>query len=192
MQNSLVMRTEATYVLNFLIYIQNIYFNQSRSEEEYKFPYFPSIIAFEEDFQTKYKDLWNEVSRRITEHQSNGVKIFYDEKDLFYQGLFLNNSDSLKKYSEIYKSFKIWWDSLAGGFSVERSIDVYCQELYEELASLLSQKGIEPKKELNISLIYDECKLVELDVSSYFVVLTIHDFVVNRKDWVSKLLKCIY
>lgn len=192
MQNSLVMRTEATYALNFLIYIQNIYLNQSRSEKEYKFPYFPSITAFEEDFQVKYKDLWNEVSRRISERQSNGVKIFYAEKDLFYRTLFLNNSASLKNYSEIYKSFKVWWDSLAGGFSVERSIDVYRQELYVELSSLLSQKGIEPQKELNISLIYDECLLVELDVSSYFVVLTIRDFVVNRKDWVSKLLKCIY
>ncbi|MGE8081379.1 hypothetical protein [Peribacillus loiseleuriae] len=192
MENSLLMRTEAPYALNFLIYIQNIYLNQNRNEEELRFPYYPSKVAFKEEFDLDYKNLWDKVSQRISDHHSNGVKIFYEEKDLFYQSLFVNNSDSLKEFNEIYKSFKVWWGSFAGHFAVERSIDEKCEKLYVELASSLTQKGIEPQKELSISLVYDECLLVNLEVFSYFAILPIKDFFVKHNELAPKLQKCIY
>lgn len=191
MENSLLMRTEATYALNFLIYIQNIYFNQNRSEEKLKFPYYPSKLVFREEFDLNFKNLWDKVSQRISNHHSNGAKIFYEEKDLFYQSLFVNKSNSLKEFNNIYKSYKAWWNSFAGQFAVERSIDVKGEMLYVELANSLTQKGIEPQKELSISLIYDECLLDNLEVSSYFAVVNIKDFFVNYNDLVPKLQKCI-
>lgn len=189
MGNSLQMRTEATYSLNFLVYLQNIFLNQNQSKEEFKFPYKPIKYIFQEDFEFCFKKLWDEVSRRISEHPMNDIKIFNEEKDLFYQRLFKESDDNLTDYTEIYQSYKIWWDSYAGRFSVERSIDDVGQKLYMELANSLVQKENAPQKELNISLIYDECLLANLDVSSYFAVLSTKDFFVKYKEMVPKLLK---
>lgn len=192
MENSLLMRTEATYALNFLIYIQNIYSNQNCNEENLRFPYYPSKFVFKEEFELEFKDLWDNVSQRISDHHRNDQKIFYEEKDLFYQSLFVDNSNSLKNFNEIYKSYKVWWDSFVGHFAVERSIDEKVEMIYVELAKSLTQKKIVPQKELSISLIYDECLLVNSEVSSYFAVLPIKDFYVNYHELVPRLQKCIF
>lgn len=191
MENSLLMRTEASVALNFLIYIQNIFINQNK-EEEYRFPYVFSTLAFDDEFVFKYKELWNEVTERISEDNINSAKIYYEEKDLFYNRLFVNSYNSLEDYGEIYKAFKVWWNSFAGQFSIERSIDEISNELYEELASSLSQKRIKPNKELSICLVYDECLLVDLEVTSYFAIIPIKDFYVNYKDLVHKLQESFY
>ena len=188
MENSLQMRTEATYSLNFLVYLQNIFLNQNQSKEEFKFPYIPIKYIFQEDFEFCFKKLWDEVSQRISEHPMNDIKIFNEEKDLFYQRLFKESDDNLTDYTEIYQSYKIWWDSFAGRFSVERSIDDVGQKLYMELANSLIQKEIAPQKELNISLIYDECLLVNLDVSSYFAVLSTKKYFVKCEEMVPNYL----
>lgn len=189
MENSLQMRTEATYSLNFLVYLQNIFLNQNQSKEEFKFPYIPIEYNFKGEFEFCFKKLWDEVSQKISEHPMNDIKIFNEEKELFYQRLFKESDDNLRDYTEIYQSYKIWWDSFAGRFSVERTIDDKGQKLYMELANSLVQKEIAPKKELNISLIYDECQIVNLDVSTYFAVLSTKDFFVKYKEIVPKLLK---
>ncbi|CAH0346683.1 hypothetical protein [Bacillus sp. CECT 9360] len=187
MENSLLMRTEASYALNFLVYIQNIFLNQNDRKEECRFPYLPSKIAFVEDFESRFKELWDDVSQRISQHRMNDIKVFNDEKDLFYRSLFVDSVDSPQGYGEIYQSFKVWWDSFAGRFSVERSIDERGQKLYSELANSLMLKGIAPQKVLNISLIYDECSLGDLEVSSYFTVVPIRYFFVKCNALLAKL-----
>lgn len=189
MENSLFMRTEAPYTLNFLIYIQNIYYNQYRQKEDFKFPCYPSQITFKEEFEVEFRSLWDKLSQKIAEHPRNDMKLFYDEKDLFYLSLFVNHSDSLKDFNNIYESFKVWWGSFAGRFAIERSIDEKEEKLYVELAQFLSEKGIVPKKALEISLIYDDCLLVTLEVSSYFAVIPIKNFFVKYHEVVSKLQK---
>lgn len=187
MENSLLMRTDATFSLNFLIYIQNIFLNKNLSDEELKFPYIFTEVNFEEDFELCYRTLWNEVAQRISEDPINDLKIFNEEKDLFYHSLLIESDDNLKGFNIIYHSFKIWWNSLAGRFSIERSIDEKGEKLYVEVADALVQKSIKPQKELNISLIYDECLLVDSEVSSYFVVVSLKDVFLNFKEIVSKL-----
>lgn len=81
---------------------------------------------------------------------------------------------------------------MLGVFLVERSIDEYSHKIYVELSNLLIEKGIKPKKELDISLIYDECLLVDLEPSSYFAVLSIRDCFVNYKELISKLQLSMY
>jgi L-rhamnose mutarotase len=186
-ENSLLMRTEASSTLNFLVYIQNVFLNQNCNEEEYRFPYIPLKIAFNEKFELHYKELWDMVSQRISDNPMNDMKIFTDEKDLFYRSLFMDSGDSIKRYSEIYQSFKIWWDSFAGRFSIENSISEKGQKLYKDLANSLIQKGSLPQKELNISLVFDECPLGNLEVSSYCAVVPIKDFIVNYKQLLFKL-----
>ncbi|MFS0593212.1 hypothetical protein AB1L05_16640 [Cytobacillus horneckiae] len=192
MENSLLMKTDVSFALNFLIYIQNIFLNQSQTKEELKFPYLSTRISFNEDFEIMYKELWSEVSESISDDNISCEIRFYEEKDLFYQRLFEINSDSLKQFREIYKTFEVWWNSFAGRFSVERSIDEMGQNLYMDLADSLIKRGIKPEKALSISLIYDECLLANAEVSSYFAVLPIRDFFVQYKVLVSKLQECFY
>jgi hypothetical protein len=192
LENSLIMKTNTSFTLNFLVYIQNIFLNQNRNEEDLRFPYLSTRIAFKEDFELKYEELWNEISQRISDDNKNDVRTFYEEKDLFYQRLFVIDDYSFKNFNEIYKTFKVWWNSFAGRFSIERSIDEMGQKLYWDLANSLVQREIEPKKEFNISLIYDDCLLANAQISSYFAVLPIRDFIVKYKELVPKLKVCIY
>jgi len=69
-----------------------------------------------------------------------------------------------------------------------RSIEEKSHGLYEELVNSLSQKGMNPKKELSICLVYDECLLVDIEVTSYFAVIPIKNFYVNDKDVVYNLV----
>ncbi|MGG6447392.1 L-rhamnose mutarotase [Pseudobacillus badius] len=201
MKNTLLMRTEASHSLNFLIYIQNIFLNRSQSKNELKFPYIPTKCEFRKDFDMRYRELWEEVSKRISEHPINDLEIFTKEKNLFYQSLFAENDDTLNEFDEIYQSFKTWWGSFAGHIAIERSIDENLQDIYLGLANLLTEKGLKPQKELNISLIYkelnisliyDECLLVDLEPSSYFAILSIRDCFVNSKELNKKLQASIY
>lgn len=146
MENSLIMKTETSFALNFLIYIQNIFLNQSRNEEDLRFPYSSTKIAFKEDFELKYEELWTEISQRISDDTKNDIRTFYEEKDLFFQRLFSIDTDSFQNFNEIYKTFKVWWNSFVGRFSIERSVDEMGQKLYWDLSNLLVQKGIVPKK----------------------------------------------
>ncbi|MDA1476329.1 hypothetical protein [Bacillus changyiensis] len=186
MENSFVMVTDAPVSLNFLIYIQNLFLNQNR--QELRFPYLSTRIAFKEDFELKYKELWNEVSERISEDHQNDARAFHKEKDLFYQRLFVTDDSA---FNQMYKTFGVWWNSFAGRFSIERSIGDVSEELYIELTNSLVQRRIVPKKELNISFIYDECSLANTQVSSYFAVLSIRDFFVQSKELMLKLLASI-
>lgn len=167
--------------------------NQNGDEEDLKFPYLSTRVPFKDDFECRYTDLWNAVSQKISgDNGSIDLKIFYKEKELFYQHLFEDNRDSLTKFNEVYKCFQVWWDSFAGRFSVERSIDDTTHKLYLDLANSLKESGVEPRKRLKISLIYDECLLVNADVSSYYVVLPIKDFYIKYKELVPKLRGCFY
>lgn len=192
MENTLLLRTEASYSLNFLVYLQNLFLNKTQSREEMKFPYILSKCEFfREDFKMRYRELWDEVSKRISENPLNDMGIFVDKKNLFYQCLFVQSEEYLIEYNEIYHSFKVWWGSFTGHIAVERSIDVYVQEIYQELADLLLEKRINLQKDLNISIIYDECVLVDLKPTSYFAVFTIRDFFVNYKELIPKLVLSI-
>jgi len=187
-ETGLLMRTEASPSLNFLIYIQNIYLNQTGTGENNRFPYVPTKVAFAEAFEERFQELWKNVSRKIAEHPFNDVKILHDKQDIFYQELFENAPDSFNGYREIYKAFNAWWGSFAGGFAVERSMDEMGHTLYLELANSLKQRGIEPRKELQLHLIYDECQLANAETAPYFAVLAIKDFFVANKELVPKIL----
>lgn len=182
MVNSLMIKTDTSFALNFLIYIQNIFLNQSRNEEDLRFPYLSTKIAFKEDFELKYEELWTEISQKISDDTKNDLIAFYEEKDLFFQRLFSIDTDSFKNFNEIYKTLF---------FSIEGSVDEMGQKLYWDLSNLLVQKAKEPKKVLNISLIYDDCLLANAQFTSYFAVLPIRDFFVKYKELFPKLEVCI-
>ena len=193
MENLLSIRTEATFSLNFLVYIQNIFLNQNQREGDFKFPLLSSKdIAFHEEFHSRYKELWFKVAKGVFEHPMNDIKIFHGEKDLFYHRLFVEGEDSLGEYREIYQSFKIWWNSFSGRFSIERSIDEKNQKLYQDLAESLTEMGNAPEKELNISLIFDDCLLADVEDFPYFSVVTAKEYFVAYKELLAKLKEGIF
>ena len=102
MKNTLVMMTEASCSLNFLVYIQNIFLNQSHDRNELKFPCMPTKYEFPKDFNKHFRELWEEVSNQISENQINDLKIFTEGKSLFYHGLFTEHDDTLKDFNDIY------------------------------------------------------------------------------------------
>jgi hypothetical protein len=193
MMSLLSIRTEATYSLNFLVYLHNIFQNQNPSNEDYRFPLFLSKnIAFQEDFSSRFKELWYEVTHKVWEHPMNDIKMFHGEKDLFYRRLFIEDEESHRVYREIYMSFKVWWDSFAGRFSIERSLNEKGEKLYGDLANSLIELGIAPEKELNISLVYDDCLLTDLVEYQYFMVVSARDFFVEYEKVLAKLQQVIY
>ena len=179
MTKELFIVTDAPYTLNFMLYIQNIFINQNQRTEQHKYPFLSSKVDFNENFISEYKNLWNQMIERLSNPQCNEMGIFYEEKNLFYERLFVMNADSLKTYNDIHTAFEVWWGSFAGRFSIERSIDEPLHKLYRELAKLLNQNNAKIQRELKVSLIYEECLLANDEVSSYFAVLPIRDFYVN-------------
>jgi len=73
MKNSLLMRIDTPYTLNFLIYLQNIYLNQKQREEQFKFPYLTEMIRFYDDFEMKFKELWEDISIKLSEDDGNSI-----------------------------------------------------------------------------------------------------------------------
>lgn len=70
--NSFVMRTDASTSLNFLIYIQNIFLNQIRKTNKFKYPTFTlSPSLFKPDFENRFKTLWTDVCQTIDKDVSN-------------------------------------------------------------------------------------------------------------------------
>lgn len=191
MEHSLLMTANASYSLNFLIYLQNLYLNQNKNVEKMRFPFIPTKQSFNENFETVFCDIWNEVTHRLANHEHNDLKIFIEEKALFYNKLFNNNADSLKVFNSIYKTFLIWWDSFAGRFSIERSINEISEMLYEDLADVLKKRGFERNIILNISLIYDECLLANKQATLNFVTIPIEYCFYKYKEIVVKLEECI-
>ena len=189
--NSLVIRAEASYTLNFLVYLQNIFLNQNNYEPEYRFPYLPSKhFAFEDNFEIHFKELWDQMAQRLADDCLVDLKIFHDEKERFYLKLFVDSDGSLKDYHEIHQSFHIWARSLAGRFGTERSVDE--ERLYGDLVRLLLQKGISPQRELHISVVYDRFPLGNLEVSPYFTIISIEEFLGQYEDVVARLGNSIH
>ncbi|MFF5994089.1 hypothetical protein AAGS61_04905 [Lysinibacillus sp. KU-BSD001] len=168
-----------------------MYMNQGQQEDQLKFPYMPITVAFHEDFEVAYQVLWKEASRRIAEYGHSDLDMFYKEKESFFGRLFASDAVGFKDFHTIYKTFTVWWDSLAGGFSVERSIDDRVEQVYRDLVNSLAQAGKLPQKPLHISVLYDDCLLGNEEHFSYFAIVPINGFVVQYKAVVLKLQGCM-
>ncbi len=189
-ENTLLLVTGTSFTLNFLIYIQNIYLNQNQTDEEIRFPYSSTEIAFKEDFPKQYEQLWKAITEKVKLDNSYIYELSNEDKKLFYDRLLEGKSEAPECFNQIYKSFQAWWNSLAGSFSLERSIDSSTiGKLYEDLSNLLKVRGKTPQNSLYISLIYDKCLLANSPSSPSFAVLAIEEFFIRYRELVPKLEK---
>jgi hypothetical protein len=191
MKNSLQIIAEASYSLNFLVYVQNIFLNQNDNKDNWKFPYPLTTCEFRKDFLLQYRDLWTKVTKSISENRDIDQDIFYNEKHLFYHELCDVNVDNLTAFDQIYDSFFTWWTSLAGGFSIERAMGETIEHIYHDISTILLEEKIIPKKPLHINFIYDNSIIEDLTSFSYFAVLSIYDCILHYKEAVARIKICV-
>ncbi|MBD8025934.1 hypothetical protein H9636_04600 [Ureibacillus sp. Re31] len=190
MDNSFVMSLDESHSLNFLIYLQNIYLNQHRKGEHLKYPYLSTTVPFKEDFEKRFKELWDDVFQQILKDKVHDLNIFHKEKYLFYERLFVTNDSSLTLFDEIITAFEVWWISNVGHFAIERSVDELVHPVYLELANFLKESKRTPKKNLHISLIYDDCLFVQNKIFSYFAVISLNEVIFKQEELALKLRAC--
>ncbi|PFD41162.1 hypothetical protein [Bacillus cereus] len=191
MTDSFTIHTNASHCLNFMIYIQNMYLNQKEKKGNLRFPYIAKTLYFSSDFETNFKELWHSLRKQIANNRYD-LQIFHEENHIFYEKLFntqLCNEDSFK---ELVCSFQVWWTSIVGQLSLERSVDEYGQQLFNDLVLYLKQNEIEPLQQLHISLLYDDCLLVKENISSYSAILPTKTFFINYRDVVTTLSTCFH
>ncbi|MCP1164216.1 MULTISPECIES: hypothetical protein [Bacillus] len=189
MIDSFTIHTNTSYCLNFMIYIQNIYLNQKENKENLRFPYIARQLNFSTNFEANFKELWHTLRKQITDDKYD-LHIFHEEIHIFYKKLFdtqLCNEDSFK---ELVCSFKVWWTSIVGQLSLERSVSEYTEQLYNDLVLYVKQNEIEPLQQLHISLLYDDCIFAKENISSYSVILPTKTFFIGYRDVVTTLSKC--
>ncbi|GAB6461698.1 MULTISPECIES: hypothetical protein [unclassified Bacillus cereus group] len=191
MTDSFTMYTNASHCLNFMIYIQNMYLNQKEKKENLRFPYIARQFNFSTNFEANFKELWHSLRKQIANDRYD-LQIFHEENHIFYEKLFdtqLCNEDSFK---ELICSFKVWWTSIIGQLSLERSVDEYGQQLYNDLVLYLKQNEIEPLQQLHISLLYDDCVFITNNTTSYSAILPTKHFFINYRDVVTTLSTCFH
>ena len=189
MADSFTIHTNKSHCLNFMIYIQNIYLNQKEINKNLRFPYVAKKLNFSNDFESNFKELWHTLRKQIANERYE-MQVFYGGNQIFYEQLFDTDLCTEESFNELIRSFEVWWTSLAGGFSLERSVDEYGQQLYHDLVVYLKQNKIEPLHQLHISLIYDDCILVKENISSYSAILPTKHFFMNYRDVVTSLSTC--
>lgn len=188
--NPLHVSIETTYSLNFLIYIQNIYRNQKGlNKENLLHPYIPKRMMFEPNFEPNFQELWQETVDKITISNDYDLKLFHKNKDIFYQRLFVDNSEGLKDFNDVYTAFTAWWNSLSGRISVERTIDDRVHKLYHRIVGKLAGMSKEPRETVKISLLYDDCRIGDYDSIPYFLYASIHDFFMKQDELERKILE---
>jgi hypothetical protein len=194
LEKTLQMRVEASHALNFLVYLQNAFFNKQFTDPMLiKFPYNSWNNEFHSNsiFNKAYKEIWNEVNVKIAENPLNDLQIFQN-KEWFYDKLFQPSKPGLFVFNELYESFKAWWGSFAGQNTLEWSIDnEKHREIYSHLSKVFIEKKTEPQKVFNISLVYDDFPLGELEVMPYYAVVSLKEFHIHREKLLIKLGKCV-
>ncbi len=185
------MQMDKTLTLNFLVYLQNLYLNQKESPERPRFPYSPQPILFAEDFDEHFCELWKEAEQRIVEDATSDTVMFYNERDMIGSRLFQKDIRAVNNFHGIGKSFEAWWGSLIGGFSLERCVDERSDKLYRDLAAFLEKKGVEPRRHLHISLLYDACSIGDVGRFPYFAIVSVEDFYLQYEAVFRELKECM-
>lgn len=148
-------------------------------------------LHFSSDFETNFKELWHSLRKQIANDRYD-LQIFHEENHIFYEKLFDTQSCNEDSFKELICSFKIWWTSIVGQLSLERSVDEYGQKLYNDLVLYLKQNEIEPLQQLQISLLYDDCVFVTNNTTSYSAILPTKHFFINYRDVVTTLSTCFH
>lgn len=197
-KENLSLTVEAPYSLNYLIFMQNIFLNNTKTEGEdnnrsFPFPYFDSSnwgVLKEEKFESKFKEIWSEISYKNEQggYDHNGI---LEQDSRIYKQLFSNNIDGEHGFPKSVKLFLSWWESFYGKIAIERLFESENgQEVYFDFSNAINSNNyIITTKRFKINLIYDKQLLVDTTSTSSHFVLPIEDLFMNRNKIAYNLLK---
>lgn len=187
MEDSFELELNASYTLNFLIYIQNIYLNQNKND--FKFPYLSKKLLFNESFEENYRKLWQEVTEKLMgDDPTADIKYFFDKRELFYLELIVEDEENFDVFKAVYRRFETWWDSVVGKYTIEKSVDEEARRLYTDLSNWFIKNKKIPEKRLCIQLIYDECLLTRDLEECHVTIIPIQDFSVRYKELLPEII----
>jgi hypothetical protein len=184
------LEVNAPYSLNFLIFLQNIFLNQTGHRNgRLLFPYLDSSqwgILDHENFNRAFKEVWKEIIQRNLDRRFDHNGILEEQKLLFLK---LFERQANYGYIESSKAFYAWWDGIAGKIAVERVFDDdSMNKIYLELASSV-ETSFEHNR-LAIDLVYDRPVLSEPCNAPWYQVLPIEDiFLKNRRREVTERMR---
>lgn len=188
MTQTLTMKTEAPTTLNFLIYIQNSYLNAQQKLQQPKFPLHNGSLQFHEQFEAAFSTLWQQLVQQVIQPDCHEMRIFHEEKQLFYEALFVKNDNSYRAFLELHEAFHVWWSSFAGGMAIERAVDERMEKLYSELVAYTVNEDIPIQHTFGIHIVYDEIVLAQQIATPYYATVSIPDFYMQY-DWLLATIK---
>lgn len=192
--NNLILKVASSYSLNYLIFVQNIFLNNRDGSK-----HFPSIdsskwnILQEDEFQTKYKSIWDEVFKKNTQNTHYDYNGVLESDNQLYRQLFECNENGEYGFSESVKLFLSWWgNGYYGKVTMEILYETEGREIYDELLNEIKSKNlIIPNNQLNIILLYDKQTIVNNSVIPYHYLLPIEELFLNKNNISSNILKNI-
>ncbi|WP_144476000.1 hypothetical protein [Cytobacillus oceanisediminis] len=191
-ENAFEIEVNAPYALNYMVFLQNIYLNQNRYQEDRQvFPYVDSSkwgLLGNVQFVDAFKEVWETLLQKNLNKRFDHNGILTDEKALF-QRLFQGTAAGVFGFEESSKAFLVWWISFAGKIAVERVFEGDAMtKLYKELAG--SVKTTRENNRLNIALLYDRLVLCGSFQQSWYLTLPIEDvFLINRRPELLELMR---
>ncbi|MGN8845239.1 hypothetical protein ACTNDN_20770 [Niallia sp. HCP3S3_B10] len=175
---NLHLEIQTPFELNFLIYIQNCYLNNTVNYELPKFPYIPIENGYHEKFKTRFNAVWDEILLKYNRQDKTTIN---ENSQLLAQSLFTKQ----EVFNYLYQSFSAWWKGLAGQMAIQNFFsNEKINKLYANMLETYQVDGNDSKY-ITIYLIYDNCQLLSPEKKyEDQVVLSLED--IMRKNLVGK------
>ena len=179
-QQSLIFSSSASYTLNYLVFLQNVFLNQQAAPNEpLRFPYLNSShwgLLDGDVFQEKFKNTFEYVIEHFSHHQSRAQElILTNRQDELFRCLFEPSQIGMQGLEESFLSFITWWKHGAGGSYVSTRLnETSLGAIYNQLNTQVETASVE-QRVLKIDLVYDEIQFSDETIRKNYVVLPIQE-----------------
>lgn len=191
--NSLGVSGSSSFTLNFLVFLQNAVLNRNRETGlPPRFPYHDTkawcLILDDKKFIERFRESWAYAIDRLS---VNGRDFGEDDVWEFCHELFDGNKEG---FMESYYTFVAWWSYGEGAHSTSSRINELTKPIYDFVCDRL--QPLSEDKRLRVWLIYDDLKMADELVLSWFVILSVPEiekipFIGLTDTVVDKILKAI-
>ncbi|MEQ6356495.1 hypothetical protein ABNX05_17880 [Lysinibacillus sp. M3] len=201
----MILRNDCSIILNFLVYVSNVYKNYYEYSDEPKvFPFLYlekntllSMDAFIDEISKYWENYIHSLHDRIIDNEVLTMDInFINKPNSFnYHTLFKNNIEGKETFDQILKSFKVWWFSPYNGYRIgdQLSGDVI-PIVWEGIKNkLLTKYSTLPNYNFVLFAIYDNVPFSLQSKGSNFIIEPLSNLDLKYKDESeqSKSISCL-
>nr|WP_027417355.1 hypothetical protein [Aneurinibacillus terranovensis] len=173
----MIVHTNLSFSLNYLIYMQNIFLNYQHGNEENFNPVFPFCnTSCNNPLNTEnFKEKWGNslevlINKRIN---SQFEPLLENLHDSIFINLFKNDDERDKYLLESYKSFLAWWEP--DGFGAQLLLEMFLEkiDLYTEIQKIIKEHQVSVTHDkLKIDVIYDDIVLTSPILKLGYVIVS--------------------